>query len=274
MTIRIGFGLSNNIKPVMKRFLFLMTCATVTVCIWLLNSCDFEKNIQQTSLEGKVDHEFEISTRSLYAQKLFNQGLIMAYRGNHTEAEIPFREAINQDDECALCYWGLAYALRSQTGSAEGQSLIQKALKFSKISTEKEKYLIRAMAAYHLIGFNDKADPAKKYALAMAEAYRAFPEDDDIVALYAESLNHAHFVEEEKLLSAEAKNMIKKAITLNPKNPLAAHLYLNSIEKANPKAEQNVTTGCASLLDEFSLYPGKLKDRSNRRYMRMFGSSN
>lgn len=78
----------------MKRFLFLITCATVAVCIWLLNSCDFEKNIKQTSPEGHGDHEFEISTRSLYAQKLFNQGLIEAYGGNHTEAARSFREAI------------------------------------------------------------------------------------------------------------------------------------------------------------------------------------
>jgi hypothetical protein len=52
-----------------------------------------------------------ISTDSPDAQKFFDQGLTLSYAFNHAEAVRSFKQAIALDAECAMCYWGVAFAL-------------------------------------------------------------------------------------------------------------------------------------------------------------------
>jgi hypothetical protein len=58
---------------------------------------------------GKV--QFPITTKSVEAQRYFNQGMGFAYGFNHAAAIASFREAQKLDPECAMCFWGesLAY---------------------------------------------------------------------------------------------------------------------------------------------------------------------
>src|SRR5262245_34357917 len=52
-----------------------------------------------------------VTTSSEPAQKYFDQGLRLIYGFNHDEAERAFREAIRLDANCAMAWWGVAYAL-------------------------------------------------------------------------------------------------------------------------------------------------------------------
>ena len=54
---------------------------------------------------------FAITTASPEAQKYFDQGLTLSYAFNHAEAIRAFRQAAALDPECAMCYWGVAFAL-------------------------------------------------------------------------------------------------------------------------------------------------------------------
>ena len=45
------------------------------------------------------------------AQTFFDQGLRLAWGFNHEEAIASFTEATRQDSTCAMCWWGIAYAL-------------------------------------------------------------------------------------------------------------------------------------------------------------------
>ena len=51
-----------------------------------------------------------ISTQSPSAQRYFDQGLVLTYGFNHFGAIDAFREAARLDPECAMCFWGVAYA--------------------------------------------------------------------------------------------------------------------------------------------------------------------
>ena len=51
-----------------------------------------------------------ISTKSEQAQIWFNRGLNWCYGFNQEEAVRCFQKAINSDHECAMAYWGVAYA--------------------------------------------------------------------------------------------------------------------------------------------------------------------
>ena len=54
---------------------------------------------------------YAITTSSPDAQKYFDQGLTLSYAFNHAEAIRAFRQAAALDPNCAMCYWGVAFAL-------------------------------------------------------------------------------------------------------------------------------------------------------------------
>ena len=58
---------------------------------------------------GTLHHE--ITTSSPEAQRYFDQGLRLSYAFNHAEAIRAFRQAAAVDPTCAMCYWGVAFAL-------------------------------------------------------------------------------------------------------------------------------------------------------------------
>jgi tetratricopeptide (TPR) repeat protein len=51
-----------------------------------------------------------ISTNVADAQRYFDQGLRLTYAFNHAEAIRAFEQATRLDPDCAICYWGIAYA--------------------------------------------------------------------------------------------------------------------------------------------------------------------
>ncbi|KAL3467194.1 hypothetical protein BJX64DRAFT_192109 [Aspergillus heterothallicus] len=53
----------------------------------------------------------KITTRSAAAQTWFSRGLTWVFSFNHAEAAACFSQAIAHDPQCAIAYWGLAYAL-------------------------------------------------------------------------------------------------------------------------------------------------------------------
>jgi hypothetical protein len=59
-------------------------------------------------------HHYPVSTSVPDAQRYFDQGLILAFGFNHSEATRSFREAYRLDPNCALCYWGRSPGIRSQ----------------------------------------------------------------------------------------------------------------------------------------------------------------
>jgi hypothetical protein len=52
----------------------------------------------------------KISTRSDSAQLWFDRGLNWTYAYNHEEAVACFQSALEEDAECAMAWWGIAYA--------------------------------------------------------------------------------------------------------------------------------------------------------------------
>ena len=52
-----------------------------------------------------------ITASSPDAQRYFDQGMRLSYAFNHAEAIRAFRQAAAIDPQCAMCYWGVAYAL-------------------------------------------------------------------------------------------------------------------------------------------------------------------
>jgi tetratricopeptide (TPR) repeat protein len=174
----------------------------------------------------------------------------MANGFNHAEAERSFRESIKQDSTFAMGYWGIAYVLgpnynsggENMGASNEIKNAVKNAIKFSNNSTPWEKAVIRA------IQFKFPADSLttndEAYSLSMKTAYSEFPENDFVATLYAESIMNLHAWDfyakkggEPRPWTPELLDVIEKAISINPNNPLANHLYLHATE-AGPDVEK------------------------------------
>src|SRR5687767_12390016 len=102
-----------------------------------------------------------ISSTNKEAQAYFDQGFQMMYAFAKPEAVRSFREAWKRDPDCAICYWGEAWAWGSYLNgpmSAEEAphafAAAQKALSLKDRATAKERALIEAMAVRYVENFD------------------------------------------------------------------------------------------------------------------------
>ena len=150
------------------------------------------------------DYTRPVTTSSPGAQLWFDRGLVWAYGFNHDEAVACFERVIEADPQCALGYWGLAYALGPNYnkpweafGQEELASSVSRAFTAAQAAAARagnaspaERALAGALAARY-----PSASPAADctpwnagYAGAMREVYRSHPGDLDVAALLADAL--------------------------------------------------------------------------------------
>ncbi len=147
-----------------------------------------------------------VTTTSPAAQKWFDRGLVWCYGFNHEEASRCFHQALNQDLDCAMAYWGIAYAngpFYNKPWEFFGQDelaqavvtcyeAVQKALALSHSCTASEQALIQALSyRYPLPQVVTQAtfdNWDANYAQAMQAVHTTFPYDADVIALYAEAM--------------------------------------------------------------------------------------
>ena len=229
----------------MKRFsLFLLFILVLTKC------SNKKPTFEAPLLKNIGDYQVSVTTNNKYSQLFFNQGVIMANGFNHAEAERSFRESIRQDSTFAMGYWGVAYVLGPNYNSGgenmgainDIKNAIKNAVKFSGSSTPWEMAVIKALQTKFptdSVATNDEG-----YSVSMKVAYSEFPENDFVATLYAESIMNLHAWDfyskkggEPRPWTSGLLEVIERAISINPQNPLANHLYLHATE-AGPDVEK------------------------------------
>jgi tetratricopeptide (TPR) repeat protein len=198
---------------------------------------------------GMGMHRYPVSTQIPEAQRYFDQGLILAYGFNHLEAARAFREAYRLDPECAMCYWGEALVLGPNINAPMAPAdvpiayrSLQKAQALAENATPKEQALISALAQrYSENTAADRKSLDEAYAKAMREVAARFPDDADVLALFAEALMDLHpwnfWTGQSKAQpwTPEIVATLERALTIDADNPLANHLYIHALE-ASPEA--------------------------------------
>jgi hypothetical protein len=99
-------------------------------------------------MTGIGTSEIKITTKSATAQKYFNQGLNLLHAFWDTESYRAFREAARNDENCALCYWGIYNALgqNSQEMADERAAALKKAVALAPTVSDHEQFYIRAIS--------------------------------------------------------------------------------------------------------------------------------
>jgi len=200
-----------------------------------------------------------ISSRNSEAQAFFNQGFQLTYAFAKPEAVRSFREAETRDPECAICYWGEAWAWGSDlnwTMSAEeapfAYAAIQKAIALAPAhATPIEQALIKAMSVRYVARFDParRVDQDRAYADAMKQVVDAYPKDLDVAVLYAEAL----FLLEPRAGRRDLANpnvqrivgVLERALGSDAHHPGACHLYIHITESTS---EPGRATACAEFL--------------------------
>src|SRR5882762_6483640 len=150
----------------------------------------------QPLIAGLGTRSFKITTRSKQAQEYFDQGLRLAWNFNHAEAQRAFKKAQLLDPFCAMCYWGEAYVLgpninvpMDPKASEPAAAAAATAKELAAKTSPREQALIEAIAArYNTDPRFERPMLDEAYANAMASAAAKFPDDIDMLALYAEAL--------------------------------------------------------------------------------------
>jgi tetratricopeptide (TPR) repeat protein len=166
-------------------------------------------------MPGLGTSTFSVTARDEQARAWFAQGLLLTYAFEHQEATRVFRAALARDPSCAMCAWGVAYALgpninNSDRGpvrdirryielaqqAAPGASALERAL-IGAMAVRYGRAEERAQRAYEALGSamcstrkpDREIDPQEVgYAAAMADVARQYPDDPDVVTLYADAV--------------------------------------------------------------------------------------
>ncbi len=189
----------------------------------------------------------DIGTRVPEAQRYFDQGLRLAYGFNHEAAARAFAEAERLDPKCAMCAWGQALVLgpninlpMSPDLAADATTLALRAQQLSKNAKPADQALIAALVKrYATPAPADRAPLDQAYAQAMGEAHKQFPTDDDIAALYAESLMdltpwaYWNAQGQPTQYTPTIVTTLETVLERNPRHIGAAHYFIHAVEASN-----------------------------------------
>ena len=243
--------------PMVKRF--LLTCAAMLVLANLparLLAEPAEPGSQPTPkvtlYKGLGKHTRPVATSKSEAQKFFDQGLNFMYAFNHDEAVRAFRQAAELDPDCAMGQWGISLSLGKnynypffpQEKAKAAWKALESARAKAKGESEANRALIEALAARYADPLPKETRPLEEaYTKAMKAVWEKFPKDADIGALYAESLMNLRPWDlwtidgKPQPETPEILKVLQAVLELDPKHPLANHLYVHACE-ASPHPEK------------------------------------
>ena len=185
-----------------------------------------------------------ISSSNPEAQAYFDQGFQMMYAFAKEDAARSFREAWRRDPNCAICYWGEAWAwgsyLNGPMRPAEAPfayAAIRRAKELAgTFASEHERAFIEAMVPRYVAQFDPdrRRDQDTAYAESMRRLYEAYPDDLDAATLYAEAL----FLLEPRrgtrdLDTPDVRRLhgvLEGILARDIRHPGACHLYIHATE--------------------------------------------
>ncbi|KAE8441167.1 hypothetical protein EG329_005796 [Mollisiaceae sp. DMI_Dod_QoI] len=219
-----------------------------------------------------------ITTKSKDAQAWFDRGLIWSYAFNHEEAAKCFENALSNDPECAMAYWGLAYSLGPNYNKPWGvfdddeivtalnrtHAAAAKAKMNSSAASPVERAIIDALQFRYQKGWPAEEFSIwnQQYAAAMQSVYKDFPEDLDVAALYADALMNltpwqlwdlSSGKPAEGAHTLEVKEILDRALSTEAglRHPGLLHLYIHLMEMSGtPEAALTIADHLRGLVPD------------------------
>ena len=202
-------------------------------------------------------YSLPVTTPSDEAQTWFDRGLAWIHGYHHEEAIRCFRRALEHDPDCAMAYWGVAYASgpnynypwrlmdwpTREQALARAHQATQDALARVFHTSPTEEALIRALPArYPSATPQEDMHPwDQSFAEAMRAAHDILPEDPDVACVLAEALlnltpwqmwDQASGEPARGAATREARRLLETALARpgGMTHPGLLHLYIHLME--------------------------------------------
>ncbi|HZN27207.1 MAG TPA: hypothetical protein VFB75_23475, partial [Burkholderiales bacterium] len=214
-------------------------------------------------LQGLGTRSIRITTRSKKARQYFDQGYRLGWGFNHDEALRAFRKAQQLDPQCAMCFWGEAWALgpninvpMDAKANAPAIAALERARRVALRASPREQALIEALGErYSAAADSDRAKLDKAYAASMRNVARRFGKDPEIALLYADALMNVspwdYWEPGGKTLKTPVADLVKTLegiLQRDPNHAAAIHLYIHAVEASdNPRRAERYADKLAKL---------------------------
>lgn len=204
-------------------------------------------------------YSWKITTDVEAAQAYFDQGMQLRFAYGVDEAARSMVEARRRDPDCAMCYWGEAFALGSYLNggmtAANAPHARAAILKANELAGTNASPLERELIAAALSRYPENYQPDNRrpvdqaFADAMAGVYERYPDNHEVATVYAVAL----FMLEERRgyrdladpnvirLHGVLTGVLDQDIT----HPGACHLYIHATESSQ---QPQRALPCAELL--------------------------
>lgn len=230
--------------------------------------------------KGLGRHHHPITTRWQLAQRYFDQGLTLCFNFNHAEAIRSFEAAAKVDTNCAMAWWGVAFAYGPNINAPMGDDAVpkawdalQKAIQLKNHASPKERDYIDALAKrYAKEPVKDRSSLDAAFADAMRALAKKYPNDLDAQTLFAESLmdtspwNYWQDGKTPKPSAKEAIGVIESVLARVPAHSGADHLYIHLVE-AGPNPEKGEPS--ADRIGKLTPKAGHLVHMASHIYVRV-----
>ncbi|EHM02554.1 tetratricopeptide repeat protein [Acetobacteraceae bacterium AT-5844] len=190
------------------------------------------------------------------AQAYFDQGYRLAWGFNHAEAVRAFRAAQEIDPNCAMCFWGEAWALGPHINYPMDANAVPRALavldqgrRAAAQGAPEQAALIDALSRrYSTDPRMDRKALDQAYADAMEQVQARFPKDANIALLNADALMNLTPWDYWADAGRTPKGTTPRTLALiegvlgvrsdmpieaNPDHPGAIHLYIHMVEASD-----------------------------------------
>lgn len=206
-------------------------------------------NVPQIGFHG---HHHPVSTKSLEAQRWFDQGLELIYALDYSGAGKAFRRAAALDSKMAMAYWGISYAMGSDYyyptagdpgREREAYDALQAALTLSAQGPDDERaYIIALSKRYCDCPNPNRQQEAVEFRNAMRDLAQSYPDDLDAATLYAQAIMNlspwALWNPDGTPWEGtpEILSVLESVIKRDPRHIGALHFYIHAVEGSpNPE---------------------------------------
>ena len=215
---------------------------------------------------GLGAHKHPISTKTPQAQMFFDQGVNLLFGFNHAEAIRSFREAARLDPDCAMCWWGVAFALGPNINLAMPDDAVApawqalgRAKALAVHASPEERAWIDALATRY--AQDPKADRKAldaTFADAMGRLWKRYPLDLDAGTFWVEAMLDTQPWDywqadgvTPKGHAVEVVSTLEDIIRREPNHPGALHLYIHAVEATTtPERAEAAADRLATLMPE------------------------
>ena len=190
-------------------------------------------------------YEWTISTDKEQAQAYFKQGMQLRWAFNVNEAARSMAEARRLDPDCAICYWGEAFALGSFLNgvmSVEKGPYAHEAIEMAVENVDNASEVERDLIMAARVRYPTDWDPENRrptdeaFAEEMAKVYEKYPDNHEVAVVYGVAL----FMLEERRGTRDVADpdvvrlhaVLTDVLDENIMHPGACHLYIHATESS------------------------------------------